>query len=519
MILYNKEDKILANIARAFEKRMKVKADVELKIDPSLGEYCGKICNGVISAGSHSQLLDTAGRYLRNPKTEGTFQSYKEFCGMYFTTHHQNYLDAAPLEELYEYMDDLAFWGMNVLHVWFDLHHFDSMEDEYAKVVSGRLLGLLKHAKSMGIKTYMAGPANEAFNNSPEELRADWTRGHDGYIHTLNSHYHLELCPNKEGAIEKLIEYKRQVLEVFKEADLDYWGFGPYDEGGCTCPKCRPWGSNGYLKTVEALIPVTKEYMPDVQFILGLWQFDHFTTDNESAGVQQALAEGRLPEIKYVNPQHGSYGYSHDMHRPRLSFPEISMTDTAPWGAYGTNVLPGRFQKLWEEHRDLEDGGDPYLEGIYADLNAVIMLRCYRDNQSAVDTVKEYLAYEFGLEGEMNEKVCKAICDMEETLFRDLYSQAHRYVIHNPEKVFDIEKTIVEAHETLPEEIREGVKWQMIYLRAVIDGELKRNDYYRTETTREYFKKIVKLCHLEKTDACTLPDIYDEPHPWPGIPE
>jgi len=519
MITYNKEDKILANIAKVVEKRMKVADDIELEIDPSLGEYCGKICGKKISAGSHAQLLEAAGRYLRNPKVEGTFRSHKEFSGMYFTTHFENYLDAAPLDELYVYMEDLALWGMNVVHVWFDLHHFPNMEDEKAKAKSARLLAILKYAKSLGIKTMMAGPVNEAFYTSPEELRADWTRGHDGYVRTLNDHYHMEICPNKEGGLEKLIEYRRQMLEVFKDADLDYWSFGPYDEGGCTCSKCAPWGSNGYLKTYEAMIPVIKEYMPNVQFILGMWLLDWFTTENESAGIQQALAEGRFPEIKYVNPQHGSYGYTHDMHRPRISFPEISMTDTAPWGGYGANPLPGKFWKLWQEHGDLEEGGDPYLEGIYADVNAVIMLRCFRENQPAVDTVKEYLAYEFGLEGEMNEKVCKAICDMEETLYRDLDVHAHRYVIHNPDKVFEIEEAFAQAHATLPEDVRESIKWQVLYLRAMIDGELKRNDYYRNDKVKEYFQKIITISHLEKTGPYTLPDICEGRHPWPGIPD
>lgn len=438
---------------------------------------------------------------------------------MYFTTHFNNYLDAAPLDELFVYMEDLALWGMNVIHVWFDLHHFESMEDENAKIKSERLLAILKYAKSLGLKTMMAGPANEAFYSSPEELRADWTRGHDGYVRTLNDHYHLEICPSKEGGLEKIIEYRRQMLEVFKDAELDYWGFGPYDEGGCTCSECAPWGSNGYLRTCEELIQVIKEYMPNVQFVLGLWLFDWFTTENESAGVQKAFAEGRLPEIKYINPQHNSYGYTHDMHRPKISFPEISMTDTAPWGGYGANPLPAHFNKIWEEHRDYEEGGDPYLEGIYADLNAVIMLRCFRANQSAEDTVKEYLAYEFGLEGEVNEKVCKAIYGMEETLYRDLDKKAHRYKILNPEKVFEIEEAFSEAHAMLSEDVREGIKWQVLYLRAMIDGELKRNDYYRNDKVKEYFQKLIDLSHLHNSGVYTKPDVEDEENGFPDIPE
>jgi len=60
---------------------------------------------------------------------------------------------------------------------------------------------------------------------------------------------------------------------------------------------------------------------------------------------------------------------------------------------------------------------------------------------------------------------------------------------------------------------------QLLYLRAMIDGELKRNDYYRNETVRAYFRKIIKLSHLEKSDPWTLPDAEDTPHGWIGVPD
>jgi len=520
MVLFNKEDKILSNIARVVEQRMKTADDITLALDSNLGENTGKIWDKNISAGSYGMLWEAIGRYLRNPKIDNqTFESYKEFSGMYFTTHHQNFFDAAPLEVIYSYIEDSALWGAEVFHVWYDIHHFRDIDDPYAHEIGGRLVSMLKYVKSLGLKTYLAGPANEAFDSSPEELRADWTRGHDGYIHTLNSHYHREICPNKPGGIEKMIEYRRQVMEMFKDVELDYVGFGPYDEGGCTCSKCRPWGSNGYIKCLEALIPVVKEYQPNAKIIMGLWLFDHFTEDCESAGVQMLLREGRLSEVTYINPMHGSYGYTHEMYRPKINFTEISMTDTAPWGGYGANPIPQRFQKVWEEHREFEVGGEPYHEGIYADLNAVIMLRCYRANQNAEDTVKEYLSYEFGLEGNLRDEVCKAIYGMGETLFRELDPVAHRYPIFESEKVFEIEETFKKAHATLPEDVRESVKWQLLYLRAMIDGELKRNDYYRNETVRAYFRKIIKLSHLEKSDPWTLPDAEDTPHGWIGVPD
>ncbi|HNZ97752.1 MAG TPA: glycosyltransferase family 2 protein, partial [Thermoanaerobaculia bacterium] len=48
----------------------------------------------------------------------------------------------------------------------------------------------------------LIGLANEAYANSPVELRADWTAGHDGYHHPPGGHYHVEICPSRDGGAE-----------------------------------------------------------------------------------------------------------------------------------------------------------------------------------------------------------------------------------------------------------------------------------------------------------------------------
>ena len=145
MVIYDKSDVILSNIARIFTERLKEDVDVTLVIDEKLGEFCGKKEGNVLSAGSHSQLLDVAGRFLRNPKMkDDVFVSHKKMSGMYFATHFQNYLDAAPMEELYRYIEDLAFWGMNTLKIWFDMHHFKNMEA--GSYVSKRQIQMAQYA-------------------------------------------------------------------------------------------------------------------------------------------------------------------------------------------------------------------------------------------------------------------------------------------------------------------------------------------------------------------------------------
>ncbi len=513
MISYNKLDEKLNNIARIAEKH--IQDNLTIMIEPSMAEFEGVItregASRVLKAGSHGQLLYLIGRYARNPQIEnGTFRSEKEVCGMYFASHNNNYYEKAPIEEICELIDRMALWGMNTLKMWFDMYFFEDMED--GRAYAERLIAILKYAKSIGVKTVLTILSNEAFKNSPKHLRADWTCGHDGYIYNLNDHYHVEICPSVPGGMEQILSYRRQWLEVFKEAEPDFISIGPYDEGGCSCSACAPWGANGYIKTCEALIPLIKEYLPQTEIILSMWQFGTFTgNDVESEGLKKVLEEGRLPECRYLvaEPQYLKYPYEHGMPRPLIGFPEISMCSTLPWGGYGTNPIPSLLQKIMDENLKKQEGGLPYSEGFYEEINKVIVLRFYRDGQSASDSVREYLAYEFGLSGEALDKLQQAIMDMEETLYRG-FEPGHRYPVNKPEKMASIEETVLEVHASLPDEVRSSKQWQMIYLRAVIDGELARNDFKRNEKVLEYFHKIIELCYLEEAGFHVKPDVVDD---------
>ena len=84
-----------------------------------------------------------------------------------------------------------------------------------------------------------------------------------------------------------------------------------------------------------------------------------------------------------------------------------------PWGGYGMNPLPSRFEALWDETAGLVTGGAPYAEGIYIDANLVIALRHYWAAEPANATVLAYAAFEFG--GAQNaELVARTVALLEE---------------------------------------------------------------------------------------------------------
>lgn len=510
MINFDSKDKTLSNIAGVIEKRLKnSQAELTLVLDPGMKELESKFEDGVITAGSYADILYVAGKYLRDPNLKnGYFRSYKEVCGLYWATHNQGYTECAPIEELYEDIEDQALWGMNTIKVWYDMaqHKIEESRD-----FIDRLLNILKYAKSLGIKTAMGGIANEAFDDSPRELRADWTPGHDGYVSKLNAHYQREICPSKPGGLEKIVEYRRAVLETFRDAELDYQSITPYDQGGCTCPDCAPWGGNGYLKCVKRLIPVLKEYRPEAKIYLSTWYFGTFREKGDVSEfdmLADEIAQGNLEDVAFISsePQVHPYPFEKPLGKPYINFPEISMCSIFPWGGYGAIAVPNKIQNNWDKHEDKIVGGFPYCEGFYEDLNKVIVLRLYRDNQPASETVREYLAYEFGLKGPLLEKVHAAVMTMEQTHFRT-WEPGHRYVIANPEKVFEIEQAILEADETLDAAIRSSKKWKLFYYRALIDGELARNNFYRNDKVIEYFREMIALYHLENANWYVKPDI------------
>ena len=112
MIRFDQKDKTLGNIARVIEERLAKRgreADLTLVLDPSLSELESRFADGVISGGSYADILYVAGKYLRDPKmANGEYKSFKPICGLYWATHNQGYAETAPIEELFEDIEDEA---------------------------------------------------------------------------------------------------------------------------------------------------------------------------------------------------------------------------------------------------------------------------------------------------------------------------------------------------------------------------------------------------------------------------
>ncbi|MBS3762592.1 MAG: hypothetical protein KGZ25_04710, partial [Planctomycetes bacterium] len=391
------------------ERVQKEQAQLSLELRPELGSETFKIAdeNGgsvVVAGGDPKGLLYGTGKLMRTslmrPRSfvpgewRGESGPDRPVRGMYFATHFHNFYHCAPIKKIQKYVEELALWGINALQVWFDMHHFHGIEDPAAQQMIERLRAILEAGKSVGMDVGLCLLANEAFADSPEELRADPNTG--------TAHYRVELCPNKTGAKELMLKWFDQEFEAFQGIGIDQIWLWPYDQGGCACEKCAPWGANGFLEMSEAIAELARDRWPELTVILSTWLFDLGNRDGEWEGLTEAfdtrpewldyiLADGHEHFPDYPLEQ----GVPGDL--PLLNFPEISMFQMFPWGGFGANPQPSRFQGLWNRVGGDIAGGFPYSEGIFEDINKAIFAHLYWDeDSSAEEAVREYATWEFG---------------------------------------------------------------------------------------------------------------------------
>ena len=153
-----------------------------------------------------AELFNGAGRFLHESRYtangmepwsgRGMFKLFKPLRAIYFATHFFNFYHVAPMEEIKTYLEDLALWGFNTLAFWYDLHHFHSFDDPDAVAFRERLTGFANIARSLGMKLFYLIVSNEAYADSPVELRAIKEGGARG------GWYDSQICPSKPGGMD-----------------------------------------------------------------------------------------------------------------------------------------------------------------------------------------------------------------------------------------------------------------------------------------------------------------------------
>jgi hypothetical protein len=505
---------------------------LKLEIAPDIGPEGFRIADGPegeirITGSDERGLLYGVGKLLRTSiyqpdgfvpgRWRGTSVPEKPVRGIYFATHFHNFYHEAPIADVERYIEDLGLWGFNALIVWFDMHHFTSINDPAAQAMIRRLRSFLDAAKAVGMSRGLVFLANEAYANSPEHLRADWTAGHDGYHTEPGGHYHVELCPSKPGARDLLLRWVEEKLEAFSDADLDYLWIWPYDQGGCTCGRCSPWGANGFLAMAEPIARSFRRRFPSGKVVLSTWYFDHFT-GGEWEGLDKAFAEPPDWADYVLADEFGDhfpeYPLTHGVPGglPMVGFPEISMyygptyAQHCPWGGFGANPFPIHLQSLWDQAGASLAGGFPYSEGIFEDINKAICAQFYwQPDKPALETVREYAAFEYS--PKVAETVTSAVEMMERSLPRS--RQDHdgipRFVIKDAAGMDETWRLIEQADAQLTPYARASWRWRILYLRALIDFELAHNDFSLSDRCEEALRELTEIYHAHQAGCVVSP--------------
>jgi hypothetical protein len=176
---------------------------------------------------------------------------------------------------------------------------------------------------------------------------------------------------------------------------------------------------------------------------------------------------------------------------PLLNFPEISMWGNWPWGGFGANPLPSRFQRLWDQVKHVVQGGFPYSEGIYEDLNKAVEVQFYWDpNRTARATLEEYIGYEFG--SGVTEDVLALIDLLENTASRSY----RRQPVDTAAALQALQ--LAEAVNTrLPVWAKQSWRWEILHLRAVLDRERFAGGGLEAPAAEAAMLRLIELYHCQ----------------------
>jgi hypothetical protein len=492
---------------------------IELRISPGIGAEGFTISRNArgtvrVTGNDERGVLYGLGKLFRTSRCgsgmfspgswRGTSRPAASLRGVYLASHFGNFYEAAPIQELETYVEDLALWGVNAVGFAFPAWQYASLDDLAARSNLERIRAMMKATRRTGMQVGAFVAPNQGFKTAPKELRAqpfpdDWgRRGSLG----------VNVCPSLRAGREYLLDYWERLLNEYRDVGLDFVVYWPYDEGGCGCPQCWPWGARGYVQICRDFSRLARSKYPRCRVVVSTWMFDT-PPAGEWEKLTKILAEDRS-WVDYImadaHEDFPRYPLDHGVpgRLPLVNFPEISMWGMAPWGGYGANPLPGHLQHLWKQVAGKISGGFPYSEGIYEDLNKVVYSQFYWDPQrTARETVREYAASEFS--PDVADEVLRAV----EILEANHRRKSGRFE-RPPQQTGEAYELLRKADQKLTPQARRSWRWRILYLRVLIDDELcKTGGKPQGPALKEAFAELVRIYHAEHvhTNRVAPPDL------------
>lgn len=453
-----------------------------------------------IAGGSPRGVLYGVGKFLRTSRYDneftpspwrGTSAPRGDLRGMYFAMHFHNFYHLASEAEIVRYTEDMALWGVNTIMAIYPFLNLQDWNDPEAEPALRRLRQYARAARELDLQ-FATAVNNTLFKGMPEPLRA--TRLPDPTQRRGNSGY--PVCPSNPAGHAYIMENTRIFFERLSDLGIDMIVHWPYDEGGCACASCSPWGSNGYFKLSRDLTALARGYFPKIKSVLSTWMFDT-PPEGEWEGLTENLRQGN-DWLDYIladaHEDFPRYPLDHDVpgNLPLINFPEISMWGNWPWGGLGAHPLPARFQRLWDQVKHKVSGGFPYSEGIYEDMSKAAVVQFYWDADcTARQTLEEYSAFEFG--AAVTPDVMELVDILERTATMDV-------ALQQPADLDAVKRAFGLAQDIdgrLPAWARDGWRWQILRQRAILDHEKLVEKSLETPAADTALLRLMKIYHAQ----------------------
>ena len=428
-------------------------------------------------------------------KWRGIFRPAKSLRCVYLASHFYNVYEVWTVDKMEKHIEDLALLGYNYVTL--------AGGSSGTQEAVDRRLHLMKYSNFLGMKN-RSSASNFGSRNAPQEIRATPT-GH--------SFLGTEICISNPKGMEYILERFKAKLEREKDFDIGIFQFWPYDQGGCGCKECYPYGVNGMFKLAEKVVPLVKKTWPNAKIVWSCWEFGH-KAPQEWDMLYERINSGKADFIDYLMiDEHNNfpeYPLKHGLpgKTKMITFPEITMWGRHPWGGYGATPLPKRFAGLYGEVAHLSEGGVLYSEGIHEDFTKAMYAGFFNNgNNDFTESFREYANYELGLKPEMMDDF-KRLVDLMEENHRGLIwaengdGKVLRKLKNKPvwTKVGKVWKNTDEMlalakklDSQLPEWSKKSWRWRIFYLRAVIDYELSHNGDEPNENVEKALIELTKI--------------------------
>jgi hypothetical protein len=484
----------------------------------------GKAGEILITGNDERGLLYGVGAFLRASRYEPGCFSPGAWRGKsapasplrmaYLASHTGNWYENAPTEIVQRYIEELGLWGYNGVMVCCGTEQFDSISDPKAQQLIVHARSILEAAKRIGLKTALIHCANNTYKGALNELAAVETTKQ---ITALGNH----VCPSKPAGRERLMREWTEVLEAFRPVGLDYVCFWPYDNGGCNCEKCRPWGCNGYISISRDEAAEFRKFYPKGEVILSAWRFlegewhnlydvlgkdpgwAQYMLANSCRGFPDDVAKSNEETIKRGSPGNLTL----------MVFPEISMLGMYPWGGRGATYRMGDWKREIEQARQL--GGRsvmPYSEGIYEDAAKVLWVQAFWDPKRSVDDIlQEYVRYEY--DPQVLPQILKVI-DLLGTM-QEVSLKSKKFTPLEAERGKKCGDFVTQIEPKLPEHVRASWRWKLFANRCRLESCLRQGRAFQpdgsyTAEAKSCLDEISKIyCVDERTLPFTKPGILD----------